>query len=345
MNYKLSNIVNSLRDIEWNWSLLTSNKIHYSKRISTSECDFHYSNERLNLKWDVIENIQDKNIRGYDLSGDIGLKWEFVIKNPKIKWHWPSLSINKAITWDIIYNNLSSGENAYWNWSYVSMNPNININTILSNPELPWDWDCVSMNPSISLDDILENSELKWNWDYVSHNPSVTIREIMKKMGDTFVNKNWDWYKLTSKEDITWEFVQKIPKNIFYINWYNITISPNVSLSTILKNLHLPWNNIYLTLNKKVNFEDVKNNPSIGWNHKVLSLNPNITWNNIIDNDIVINCCWKGISSHPNITWDIIQSNPDKNWGWCGISCNKFTLEKKLFQEYIESLNKLAIND
>ena len=81
----------------------------------------------------------------------------------------------------------------------------------------------------------------------------------------------------------------------------------------------------------KLEFDYLSNNPIVTWN--IIQANPDKDWD------------WNGISRNSNITWDIIQANPDKNWDWYSISCNKFTLEKKLFQEHIESLNKIVIDD
>jgi hypothetical protein len=81
----------------------------------------------------------------------------------------------------------------------------------------------------------------------------------------------------------------------------------------------------------KLYFGNLSSNSIVTWN--IIQAIPDKNWN------------WCNISRNPNITWDIIQSNPDKNWNWYYISLNKFKLEKKLFQEHIESLNKLVIND
>ena len=43
-------------------------------------------------------------------------------------------------------------------------------------------------------------------------------------------------------------------------------------------------------------------------------------WKFICDHEDNIN--WFDISKNPNITWEIIQDNPDKDWGWYGISQN-----------------------
>ena len=88
----------------------------------------------------------------------------------------------------------------------------------------------------------------------------------------------------------------------------------------------------FITKNQdKLDFSSLSENLIVTWN--IIQTNSDKDWD------------WCGISCNPNITWDIIQDNPDKNWDWYTISYNEFTLEKKLFQEHIELLDKLIINN
>ena len=99
-----------------------------------------------------------------------------------------------------------------------------------------------------------------------------------------------------------------------------------------------------LSGNLNITWNIIQSNPDKNWNWCYISYNQNITWD-IIQANPDKNLNWRGISINPNITCNIIYANPDKNWDWKNICFNKFTLEKKLFQENIESLNKLVIND
>ncbi len=50
-----------------------------------------------------------------------------------------------------------------------------------------------------------------------------------------------------------------------------------------------------------------------------ISKHPNITWE-IIQNNPDIDWGWSELSYNPNITWEIIENNFDKDWAWHELS-------------------------
>ena len=42
------------------------------------------------------------------------------------------------------------------------MNPNITMDIIKNNPDLPWDWRGISRNPNLTIDMILDNPDKDW---------------------------------------------------------------------------------------------------------------------------------------------------------------------------------------
>ncbi len=102
-------------------------------------------------------------------------------------------------------------------------------------------------------------------------------------------DKPWDWYKLSSNPNITWDI--------------------------ICTNYDKPWDWYELSSNPKITWDIVCTNPDKAWSWEGLSQNPNITWDIICLNPEEP-WQWKELSWNPNITWDIIS---DKPWDWEGI--------------------------
>ncbi len=44
---------------------------------------------------------------------------------------------------------------------------------ILANPWYPWDWTLISLSPNLTTEFILNNPAMNWNWDYIASNPNI----------------------------------------------------------------------------------------------------------------------------------------------------------------------------
>ena len=70
-----------------------------------------------------------------------------------------------------------------WNWIYISENPNITMNHIRENPNLPWAWHFINYNPNLTMDFIREHPDKPWNWYWISINLSSNyFKEIKGKI-------------------------------------------------------------------------------------------------------------------------------------------------------------------
>ena len=80
------------------------------------------------------------------------------------------------------------------NWTFynISKNPNIKLEDILNNLDLPWDWNFISMNPNITPDIIEKNPKLQRNWNVIELNPNLNLKFIEKKF-----NKINELYRLS----------------------------------------------------------------------------------------------------------------------------------------------------
>ena len=101
-------------------------------------------------------------------------KWfQYVLDHPRPNgkpWDYSKLSLNPNITWDIVQNNPDKP----WNYQILSENPNINWCIVQSNPEKEWDYSFLSRNPNITWDIVRNNPNKDWNYYFLSYNPNIT---------------------------------------------------------------------------------------------------------------------------------------------------------------------------
>ena len=70
--------------------------------------------------------------------------FQYILDNPDKPWDYTMLSMNPNITWDIIENN----PNKPWNYNFLAhFNPNITWEIVQANPNKPWDYHMLSGNP------------------------------------------------------------------------------------------------------------------------------------------------------------------------------------------------------
>jgi hypothetical protein len=57
-----------------------------------------------------------------------------------------------------------------WNYSSLSMNPNITWEIVQANPEIPWSYGYLSVNPNITWEIVKNNSQVPWIYSDLSRN-------------------------------------------------------------------------------------------------------------------------------------------------------------------------------
>ena len=89
-----------------------------------------------------------------------------------------------------------------WNWKFLSMNSNFNLEDIKENLDLPWDWNYVPRNPNITADDVMNNLDLPWGWDEVCLMPSLSDHHIINNP-----NRPWNYKLVSSNVNISSDFI------------------------------------------------------------------------------------------------------------------------------------------
>ena len=114
-------------------------------------------------------------------------------------------------------------------WYYLSSNPAITLNDIITHPKYPWDrwgisknpnmtidfaienkdkldWEFVTTNPGITMDDIINHPELSWVWQYISLNPNITSDFVMANF--KHINFNYLSYNRGNRKNLTKKIVE-----------------------------------------------------------------------------------------------------------------------------------------
>jgi len=52
----------------------------------------------------------------------------------------------------------------------LSEDRDLDWNVVRENPNKSWDWSSLSLNPNITWDIVQQNPEMPWNWEYLSEN-------------------------------------------------------------------------------------------------------------------------------------------------------------------------------
>ena len=314
--YINQDIIDEYSHKSWDWEWLIQNTDINVKRY---------------IPFNLIEKY--KNKWGYwDLSKNLNLTEEFILKYPHQNWDieylinnkitdFKSLSKFKNIDEDIINNY----PNKPWDWVWLIENTAIIIEKYISlnliekyNYKLCY-WN-LSKNLNITEEFILKYPYQQWDIEYLIENNKITdfntlskFKNINNSIINNYPGKPWDWEWLIENTAIIIE--KYIPLNLiekynYKLYYWNLSKNLNITEEFILKYPYQQWDIDYL----------IKNN-------KITDFN--------------------SLSKFKNINKDIIDKYPNKPWDWEWLIENtninvKRYISLELFKKY---KNKWNYND
>lgn len=74
-------------------------------------------------------------------------------------------------------------------WDFLSQNPAISLNNIITHPEYPWDWYTMSTNLNMTIEFAMEYHD-KLEWYRISENSGITMDDITNCHGRGWVYPN-----------------------------------------------------------------------------------------------------------------------------------------------------------
>lgn len=126
-----------------------------------------------------------------------------------------------------------------------------------------------------------------------------------------YPDKPWDFFQLSSSEDVTWEFIKSHPD--FNWNWKRLFSNPNITFEIIKNNSDFQWDLGWINNNIEFTIQDVRDTLDIlDWSYTDLITHKCITWDIIISNpDIFSEDCKLFFIDNINCTFEIVKSNPE----------------------------------
>jgi hypothetical protein len=222
-------------------------------------------------------------------------------------------------------------------WFMISINPNITLDIVKNNRNLPWDRHGISMNQNITWDVYINNPDFYWDIDVLTSNPSMSD-EIVQRYFQGFnpplikeekhlreiMDGHWDCdFQGASSSKITPEIIEKYWDRL---NWFFVSQNEYVSVEFIISNRdRYPWVEFYLFQNPNITWDVIEKHPEgILGNYtdeswRGFSYNKNLTWG-VVKNHPEIPWAWSGVSKNENITWEIISQNLSYPWEWNSVS-------------------------
>lgn len=231
-----SQILDSLSNIEWNFSL-----IHPQAYISIEFIIKHFKTRKFN--WFSISS--NKHFTMHDIHFYRTIPWDFkgVSRNPNLDWYHIQLFHKNKKDLD---------------WEAISKHPNITMQIIKGNSMFPWNVDGMSLNPNITSKFIALNPGVKWNYMLLSENPAVKLRFIFKNL-----DKPWCWVKISSHPRLTIGIIQKYPQLKW--NWYRISANSAFNLDIARHYIDFPWSFAGFSANPNIRLNTIIENLDKGW--------------------------------------------------------------------------------
>ena len=179
--------ITSTKDKPWIWYILTN--IYYSRfdvimKYSDLPWVWYYLSTSKYLTLGVIETLIDKPWDYRQISYDNRriLTNDFILQHPYNNYKLDNISATFTIH-DVI-NFYYSPLSVSLNWMKISASSNIYMDDIMENRDLPWDWSGVSINPNLTNNIICCFNTSHWSPDYMSSNTFEGIVEFSSKNMD-----------------------------------------------------------------------------------------------------------------------------------------------------------------
>ena len=366
----ISNIVNIKKIIKdypeelWDWEWLIKNT-----DVKIEEC----------IPFNLIEKFYN-NCNCQNLSHNLNLSEEFILKHPDKHWNIYYLIKNNKIT---DFNALSKFKylneyiinkypNKPWDWDWIIKNTRIKIiEHIPINLFEKYKWISyysLSKNLNLTEEFILKHPDEDWNIKYLIKNNKITnfnalskFKNITQNIINQYPNKPWDWEWLKKNTNI--EVEKYISIDLFekykWTMYYSLSENLNLTEEFILKHPDKNWDIEYLIKNNKItdfnalskfkylNQDILYNYLDKPWDWKWLIENSNIKILYFIPLDIIEkylhNFNYSHIQNNKNITEEFILKYPDKSWDIKYLIENNKITDFKALSKF-KNINQSIIN-
>ena len=289
-------------DIVWNIRFLTTNP---------------------GTKDDIFKNPPPNFICYINYSKNKEVTPEFYTAHPGCFFNWNQLSVR--FPFEFIKNIIDKDPMCRFGncWPYISMNPDVTMETVRKYPEYPWCYRTLCLNPSIDPED-MKKHEIEFlpklvemikefgseEWDELLKKEINDIEIIKDYMRIRYGHKKYR-VENTIKYEEDAKYLMSIIKN--GVNWYNLSHNPKTTFGFILENANKSFDWKYLS--HIADPKTIKDYPSVLWDMDEFSEFADVDLEYVKANEDIC-WSWRGLSKNKNFSWKTIEANKDKSWYW-----------------------------
>lgn len=233
-------------------------------------------------------------------------------------WDWREVTLNKFLN----IKDILEHPEIPWNYESVVKRPDFDIDLIKEYPNRRWAWwQLFNMFETETMVILKQNPLLDWNWGEVLKYASQweqliafvpdkwfaglidTRPYIPVDIIETYIDKPWDWKKLSHAPYISPYFISKHCDKDW--DWERLSHRSDMSLYYVAKHVDKPWDWKYLTSRHDVTCKFIVAHIDKDWN-------------------------WGKLSHMKKLTWHLVFAYPEKSWWKKALS-----IRKDLKEEYI----------
>ena len=203
---------------------------------------------------------------------------DIVLAHPSLPWSnmsqvcaHPSVTLSDV---DLLRQRLFPDNDAVF-WEAFSLNPNVTMDFIRGNLDMPWNWSLLSRNKGIKIEEILQSrGELPWDFHSgVSRNPNLIFSQHVLSQPEIA----WDTLAITAHRNTTLADIEGNPA----FAWCSVGLchNPNLTMDFIERhwsNFQWHWD-IVSRADNRVTYSDImRTRGAIPWKQAIVLARPSL---------------------------------------------------------------------
>lgn len=282
--------------------------------------DWYAVSENINLDLNFIKRFKD-HLNWVAITMNKNFTIDDILNNLDLPWQMRLLPIKKGVTIEVLgklkvksdMNIVSYVCNIEWDYrdvydySNLSQNPHLTTEFILrilqEDNNKPWSWRILIERGLITEQTVHDHPEINWPYLYMINrgvtldfvdkccpgffdNHAITTyyaNQVSMQFIDAHPNMDYDWYALSLKPNLTYDFVVKYILADKPWNYEGLTFTCSSFIMDLIDRFpKIRWDWTYLSKEGPINIDFVVRHPKQRWVWKLLTKNPNITLNDIL---------------------------------------------------------------
>lgn len=248
------------------------------------------------------------------------VKFEHILKCPKMIVHGPNISCNDSVTFDDV---LAHPE-IQWDYSELSSNPNITSDIVFAHPHLPWDMDALCHNPSMTVQAMVSHPGIEWDMYTLSWNQCIPIAHLLPHVfeGDVAMPNIHQNFCNRLCIDHQYALALTFEARVQLFNQVLACCDTDevVTLNIVLAHQHIKWNYDLLIHDTPLTdiiatseFATTRTLPVLPWNFDLLPTSSHVP---IREMELCTHVKWNydAATSNWHLTYRDVLSRPNINW-------------------------------